>query len=374
MIYLDNGATSLTKPKEVKNAVVEAIQLYTANAGRGAYSVAQSVSMKMIETRENLEQFFGGKDREYKCIFTPSCSYALNLAIRGFVRPRMHIITTYLEHNSVLRTLEYLRKTGIVSYTILHDLSEQSFVKNINRNTKMIITTHISNVTGEEVDTEMVSKICKKYNLIYLLDTAQGAGHIQFDVDADMIAFAGHKGFKGLIGVSGLLIKPNIRLNPVFFGGTGTNSLDLNQPNDQVEDFEIGSQSGVLVSALNAGVIYTRNNIEEIAKKEEFLTQYLINKLDNLDFLEKYYNPKNCHSVISFNIKNIDSSLVGDMLNENYDVCVRTGFHCAPLVHLHNNTTQKGMVRASLNEYNSCSELDEFVSAIKDINFRLKSN
>lgn len=369
MIYLDNGATSLIKPKEVVEAVNEAMTKYTANAGRGAYNVAQEVTMKMMETRENCVQFFGGR---YKMIFTPSCSYALNLAIRGFVRPNMHIITTYLEHNSVLRTLEYLRKNQIIEYTILHDLTERNIIRHIQRNTKMIITTHVSNVTGEKVDTDMITRICKNYNLVYLLDTAQGAGHIKFDVDADMIAFAGHKGFKGLIGVSGLLIKDNIKLNPVFFGGTGTSSLDLNQPDDLVEDFEVGSQSGVLISALNAGIEYTKSNIDEIVTKEKFLTDYLIKKLNKLDFLEKYYNEKNCHSVLSINIKDVDSSLVGDLLNENYGICVRTGFHCAPLVHLHNDTTKSGAVRVSLNEYTTCEELDTLVSALQDINKQLK--
>lgn len=371
MIYLDNAATSLKKTNEVLEAVEEAMVKYTANAGRGAYKVAQDISIKMMETRENINNFFGGK---YKVIFTPSCSFALNLAIRGYAKPNIHIITTYLEHNSVLRTLEYLRQKGIITYTILSDLSKKSFLKNIRNNTKLIITTHVSNVTGERVDTSMVSKICKNYNIKYLLDTAQGAGHIPFDVDADMIAFAGHKGFKGLIGVSGLLVKEQIKLNPVFLGGTGTSSLDLNQPNEQVEDFEVGSQSGVLISALNAGVVYTKNNIDEICKKENFLTQYLIKKLDECDFLDRYYTPNNCYSVVSFNIKNIDSSLVGDMLNEDYDICVRTGFHCAPLVHVNKDTTNIGMVRASLNEYNNVSEIDEFVDAIKDINNRLKYN
>ena len=181
MIYLDNAATSLKKTNEVLEAVEEAMVKYTANAGRGAYKVAQDISIKMMETRENINNFFGGK---YKVIFTPSCSFALNLAIRGYAKPNMHIITTYLEHNSVLRTLEYLRQKGIITYTILYDLSKKSFLKNIRNNTKLIITTHVSNVTGERVDTSMVSKICKNYNIKYLLDTAQGAGHIPFDVRA----------------------------------------------------------------------------------------------------------------------------------------------------------------------------------------------
>lgn len=366
MIYLDNGATSLIKPKEVVDAVADAVKNLTANAGRGGYKLAQNVAIKMVETRENCEQFFG----DYRCIFTPSCSFALNLAIRGVACSGMHILTTYLEHNSVLRTLEYLRKNNIITYTILHDLSEKNVIKNINRNTKMIITTHISNVTGERVDIKMFRKICKNFNLIYLVDTAQGAGHIDDHIDADMIAFAGHKGFKSLIGIGGLLIGPNIKLNPVFFGGTGTSSLDLVQPHSMVEDFEIGSQSGVLISALNAGINYTKDNLAEIVAKEKFLTGYLINKLNDLDFLERFYNPQNCHSVVSFNIKNVDSSLVGDILNEEYDICVRTGFHCAPLVHIHNGTTDRGMVRASINEYTTCQEIDCLVGAIKDINRR----
>lgn len=366
MIYLDNAATSLKKPKEVVDAVADAVKNLTANAGRGGYKVAQNVAIKMAETRENCEQFFG----DYRCIFTPSCSFALNLAIRGVACSGMHIITTYLEHNSVLRPLEYLRKKGVITYTILHDLSEKNIIKNINRSTKMIITTHVSNVTGEKINTQLISKICKKYNLIYLVDTAQGVGHIDDKIDADMISFAGHKGFKSLIGIGGLLIRQNIKLNPVFFGGTGTSSLDLEQPSSMVEDFEVGSQSGVLISALDAGINYTKNNLNEIVAKEKFLTGYLINKLNGLDFLDKFYNSQNCHSVLAFNIKNVDSSLVGDILNEEYDICVRTGFHCAPLVHIHNGTTDRGMVRVSINEYTTCEEIDRLIEAVEEIGRR----
>lgn len=369
MIYLDNGATSFFKPQEVKNAVAEAMEKYVGNAGRGGYKVSQDASMRIMEARELCVSFFG---EEYDCIFTPSCSYALNLAIRGFVRPHMDVITTYLEHNSVLRNLESLRRAGIISYTVLHDLSERNIVKHIKNNTGLIITTHVSNVTGELVDTKMISEICKKYNIKYLLDTAQGAGHVQCDKTADMVAFAGHKGFKGLIGIGGLMKKKDVKLNPVFFGGTGTSSLSLLQPTDFVEDYEVGSQSGVLISSLYAGMKYTIENQVEIIEKEKFLTRYLMNKLNQFDFLEKYYDENNCHSVLSFNIKNLDSSLVADILNEDYDICVRAGFHCAPIVHAHYNTSSTGMVRVSLNEQTSCAEINELVFAIEQIAKKIK--
>ena len=327
--------------------------------------------MIIMDAKDRCKDYFG---QDFNCIFTPSCSYALNLAIRGVVTPNMHVLTTYLEHNSVLRVLEELRELGIISYTVLDSLTEENIVRNIKKNTKLFVSTHISNVTGEKTDLQLISKICNKYKIIFLLDSAQGAGHIIDDyLSADMIAFAGHKGFKSLIGIGGLMIKNNVKLRPLIYGGTGTKSLELKQPSEVIEDYEVGSQPGVLIAGLDAGIKYSLDNQIEIVKKEKFLTNYLIGKLNQLDFIDKFYNANNCHSVVSFNMKNIDSSLVADILGEEHDICVRSGFHCAPLVHYQFGTQKTGMVRVSLNEFNTCKDIDDLVDALKDINIKIRN-
>lgn len=365
MIYLDNSATSFYKPKEVIDAVNEAVLKYTANSSRGAYRVARETGEKVFEARELIGEFCGeGK----KCIFTPSCSYALNLALKGILTNNSHVITTSLEHNSVIRVLSELVKERNISITILDDVSEANIIKSIRKNTKLIVTTHVSNVTGERVEVEKIAKICKRFNLLYLLDSAQGLGHVFDDLsEVDMIAFAGHKGLKSLAGVGGLVLKDNISLSPSIYGGTGTKSLEVFQPHEDVEDFEIGTQPIIPIISLLAGMKYVLENKKLIDKQEEYLSKYMISQLTALSFVETYFKPNNCHGVFSFNIKGVDSSLVADILDEEFDIAVRSGFMCAPLVHKTLGTENSGLVRASICEQTSIEEIDEFVLALKKI-------
>jgi len=370
MIYLDNSATSFYKPNCVKKAVVEALEKYTANAGRGSYDLAREVALKITDARENAKKLFG---ESFECIFTPGCSYALNLAILGTVKKDSHIITTYLEHNSVLRVLEALKQNGIADYTILFDLDKENIINNIRKNTTTIVTTHISNVTGELVDIELFSNIAKQYNLIYILDSAQSAGHINADFEkADLVAFAGHKGLSGLSGSGGLMIKKHIQLKPIIFGGTGHQSLNLTQPKNIPEGFETGTLSTIPIISLSSGIEYFLENKKEILEKENQLNDYMLKKLQSLNFIKLYSNPKNCHGVYAFNIENFDSGLIGDILNEEFNICVRTGFQCAPMVHKKLNTTKQGVVRASISAENSFEDIDVFINALISIFEKLK--
>ncbi|MBQ8430388.1 MAG: aminotransferase class V-fold PLP-dependent enzyme, partial [Clostridia bacterium] len=292
MIYLDNAATSFFKPKQVIDATMEAVNKYTANAGRGAYKVAQETSMKILDCRDKCVKLFG---EEFECIFTPGCSYSLNLAILGTVKRNSHIITTYLEHNSVLRVLEMLKINGIIDYTVLTDFSKQNIEKYIKPNTTTIITTHVSNVTGEEIDLNLFSQICKEHGLIYIVDSAQGAGHCDADYSvADIVAFAGHKGLRSLMGVGGLMVKHHIKLKPIIFGGTGLKSKELVQPNDVPEGFEVGSLNAISIISLEAGIDNFLKNKKTIIEKEEKLTQYLIKKLKGLKFIKCYSKIEKC--------------------------------------------------------------------------------
>lgn len=366
MIYLDNAATSFQKPKEVQEAVKEALIKYTANSGRGAYRVARDSLAKVFEARETATSFFG---ENKKCIFTPGCSYALNLAIRGCLTNNAHIIITSLEHNSVIRVVTNLVKEKNIQITILDDISEENIIRAMRPNTKLVITTHVSNVTGERVDIKKVASICKRYGVKYLVDTAQGAGHLFDDFsDVDMVAFAGHKGLKGLSGVGGLMIKKDIELKPVIFGGTGTKSLEIIQPSEDIEDFEVGTQPIIPIISLNAGMKYVLDNKDLIVRQEEYITKYMIDKLTKLDFISTYFDVKNCYGVFSFNIKGVDSSIVADCLDEEFDIAVRSGFMCAPLIHKKLGTENLGVVRASISERTSVEDVDNFIFALKQIN------
>lgn len=369
MIYLDNAATSLIKPKEVINSVNEAMINYTANAGRGAYKVARYAGEKVSEAREYTKNFFG---KNTDCIFTPGCSYALNLALKGILTKNSHVITTSLEHNSVIRVITELVKERNISLTILDDINEKSIISAMRPNTKLLVTTHVSNVTGERINVFKMASLCKRYNILYLLDSAQGMGHVFEDLtEVDMVAFAGHKGLKAMAGVGGLVIKKNLKLAPSIYGGTGTKSLEIFQPHSEVEDFEVGTQPIIPIISLLSGMKYVFNNKKNIMQQEEFISKYMIDKLQKLDFLESYFNPKNCYGVFSFNIRGIDSSIVANILDEDFDIAVRAGFMCAPLIHKKLKTEEKGLVRASISEQTSVEDVDEFIRALKLINKKL---
>lgn len=365
MIYLDNGATTYYKPAQVKQAVNQAMNIYTANAGRGAHRLAQASAEKIFETRQKVLKFFNASN--HQCIFTSGCTAALNLAIRGSVRKGGHIITTYLEHNSVLRTLEYLKVLGQIEYSILYSFDDESIKKEIKPNTYMIVTTQVSNVTGEILNIHDINKVCKQYGLLHLVDTAQGAGHLFDDLsDIDMIAFAGHKGLYGLGGVGGLIVKGGIELNPIIYGGTGTASESLIQPNNIPDGLEAGTLANIPIISLGAGVDYVLKHKNYIIAKEEKLNNAMQSMLNGLNFITKYY-ADNSAGVYSFNVLDYESSFVSDYLNEKYDICTRAGLHCAPLVHKYNNTEQCGAVRVSISSDNTLDDIYVLERALKSL-------
>lgn len=365
MIYLDNAATTFYKPLEVKQAVNNSMNLYTANAGRGAHKLAQLSAEKIYNVREKALNFFGANN--HQCIFTSGCTSALNLAILGTVKQGGHIITTYLEHNSVLRPLEYLKNQGRISYTVIENLNLDSFENAIQDNSYMIITTLASNVTGEKLDVRSINKLCKKHNLLHLVDTAQGAGHIfeSFN-DIDMIAFAGHKGLYGIGGVGGLIVKDNVELNPIIFGGTGTSSESLVQPSTMPESFESGTLANIPIIALGAGIDYVIKNKQYIIDKEQRLNSYISEMLNDLKFITPYY-AENSVGVYSFNVMDYDSSYVSDYLNDQFNICTRAGLHCAPLIHKHLGTQNRGAVRVSISADNTVGDIRVLEKALKSL-------
>lgn len=369
MVYLDNAATSFYKPEAVKKQTIKAINTLTANPGRSGHKLSQKVAMKIFETRELVKDFFGATD--YSLIFTKNCTEALNLAIRGSLKFGDHVIATCYEHNSVLRTLEHLKDKCVEVEIITDEMQNlpNEIKKRIKQNTKLVITNMVSNVTGEVCDVESVGKICKDNNILYLVDGAQSSGHCEIDLkklNIDMFTFAGHKGLLSLTGVGGLLVKELKVLRPILYGGTGTESENLIQPYDSIEGFEAGTISTISILGLKAGVEFLQKNFPIILKKEQNLSKYLYFQLRKLKFLE-VYSKINSQNVFSFNIKNLESSFVANELSEKYNICVRSGLHCAPLIHKKLNTLDVGAVRVSVDFNNTFGEIDKLIFALKQI-------
>ena len=374
MIYLDNAATSFHKPKEVFMTVLNSLNSLTANPGRSGHKLSQMVADKIFETRENVKNFFGANN--YDLIFTKNCSEALNLALLGTLKRGDHVITTCYEHNSVLRPLEHLKSEGVQVEIVDCELTKfhKEFEKKILPHTKLVVTTFVSNVTGEICDIESVNKICKKHKIKHLVDGAQASGHLPINLGnlgVDFFTFSGHKGLYSITGVGGLLVKNLDELNPVLYGGTGTESSKLVQPTDAIEGFEIGTIPTISILSLNAGIEFLTKNFSKITKKERELSEILYKKLKNINNLS-LLSPEHSLNVFSFNLKNLDSATLANILNDEFNLCVRAGLHCAPLIHKKLKTADVGAVRVSVDYFNNIEEINHLVFALNKIVNSLK--
>jgi cysteine desulfurase family protein len=368
MIYLDNSATTHNKPFMVKFMNLLYLQRYSANAGRSGHNLSIKCLNKVLECRERLHNFYNNDCLE-KVIFTGSCTEALNLAILGTAKKGGHIITTYLEHNSVLRAVTSLNE----EYTLL-DFDENGKInleeleKSIKNNTYIVIINHESNVIGSDQDLENIGKICKKHNLLFLVDSAQSSGHIKIDMqkcNISMLAFAGHKGLLSSQGIGGLIVNGDVPLHPIKFGGTGTDSLNIYEPTSYPEGFEAGTLPTPLIAGLNEGVKYVDKHFDKINNRIKNLSKFLIDKLLEINKID-LLTPKNCYNgVISFNIIGINSSEVSNYLNEKYNIATRSGLQCAPLIHKHFKTEEQGAVRVSIGYKNNKRQIKKLIYAIK---------
>ncbi|EDS76866.1 cysteine desulfurase family protein [Clostridium botulinum C str. Eklund] len=373
MIYLDNAATSFPKPNEVYYEVLNCMKNYCANPGRGSYDIAIKAEEKIMECREKICDLFNIKDI-MNVVFTSNATESLNIAIKGVLKPGDHIISTYIEHNSVLRPINTMEKKGIgvtllkvdkEGYINLKELEDA-----IRYNTKAIIINHASNVLGTVQDIGKIGKIAKKNNIIFIVDSSQSAGSISIDVkkyNIDILAFPGHKGLLGPQGVGGLYIDNNIDIIPYTEGGTGSESESMNQPRFLPDKFESGTKNTPGIIGLCEGLKFIKRiGIENIRRHEINLCKYLIECLSEFSQITIYghKNYENRAAVVSFNIENIDSSYVGYMLNKS-NICVRTGYHCAPLIHGIIGTKNKGTVRVSPGYFNTKKEVDLLIGQIK---------
>lgn len=376
MIYLDNAATTLRKPPQVISAVVEAMQTL-GNAARGAHENSLQASRMIYDTRCALARLFGFSHPE-RVIFTANATESLNLALNGLFSPGDHVITTDLEHNSVLRPLYRLENRGIITLDFvpadrLGNPDYSAFENLIRPNTRAIVTTHASNLTGNLVDLARVSAIAKSHGLLLVVDASQTAGSIPISMEQlriDLLCFTGHKGLMGPQGTGGLCVSPGITLRPWKVGGSGIHSYSRTQPEDYPTCLEAGTLNGHGIAGLSAAVDFLlETGVEAIARRERELTFRFYRGVKDIPGVTVYgdFSQPQRAAIVALNLENEDSGQVADALMEDYGIAVRSGAHCAPRMHQALGTQNQGAVRFSFSWFTTEAEIDAAVAALAQL-------
>lgn len=375
MIYLDNSASTYIKPKEVYKAVFNAVNNYSANPGRSGHSLSMACAEEIFKVRRKLCDFLNA-DKPENIIFTQNCTDALNLAILGTQIKGGHVICSSNDHNSLSRPLFELEKQGVIEVTVVTPKNRQILTledikPHVKPNTYLIAINHVSNVNGDMADIHSIGEFCAQNCIKFLVDCAQSAGHIKIDMQKDhidMVTLAPHKGLYSLQGIGVLAFGVKASPKPIRFGGTGTESINLLQPTEYPESLESGTLATPNILSLGAGLDWTIKNFDKINKKIDDLSTFILFELGNIPNVITYTSPENIsNGVIGFNVKNIDSVEITSILSDEFAICVRGGLHCAGLKHKALGTVESGIVRASLSYFNTYSECELFISAIKKI-------
>ncbi len=378
MIYLDNGATTFPKPVSVLKAVDDTIKYYGANPGRGGHKMAIKASAIVYNTRVKLAELFDVSDPS-NIVFTNNCTTALNTVIKGLVKSGEHIIISSLEHNAVLRPIEKLKIKG-VSYSVAKivegddEKTLDNFRDAICENTKLVICTSASNVTGLKPPYERICALCHQYGIRTCVDAAQGAGIFDISLNnssIDYLCLAGHKGLYGPMGTGALIINCGEIPDSLVEGGTGSSSADYAQPNVLPDKFESGTLNLSGIAGLGAGVDFVKNHgVNNIYKREIKHIQSIYNSFNNMRDVILYSDYPEIGSyapVISFNIKNKNAEYIADALSKRYNIAVRSGLHCAPLAHKTINTFEIGTVRAVPSVFTTERDIKTFISAVYNL-------
>ncbi len=363
MIYLDNASTTIKKPKAVYDAVYDFMINHGANASRGLYGESLKSSEIIVDTQNRVANLFNIENSE-NIVFTQNATYALNTAILGTLKKDDHAIVTQMEHNSVLRPVN-----SVCSYTIAKAddtgyVLERNIIDSITPKTKLIVINHASNVCGTIQDIKSICKIAKANNIKILIDTAQTGGILPIDnsvLDADFIAFSGHKGLMGPMGSGGLYIKDPDDVKPIIYGGTGSESENLDQPSIMPDKFHCGTLNVCALAGLCKGIDYvTKTGIDKIYEHEKELATLLRNELKNMHSVKVYGNDNSIGNV-AFNVLGYDS---GEIAEELKGFALRAGYHCAPLAHVALGTQNTGAVRASVGVFNTRADIIALTNAI----------
>lgn len=374
MIYFDNGATTYPKPMPVLNKAYFAMKYYSFNSGRSGYAQSLKAAKMIYDVREKTADMFNCSPENV--VFTKNCTEALNYAIKGSVEHGGHIIISSLEHNSVARVAQKLSDDGVADYDIAEfsfddDETVNNFERLIKSNTSAIVCMHSSNVFGVVFPITKIGKMCKKHGVRFIVDAAQSAGVIDIDMkrdNIDVLCCPGHKSLYGNMGTGFMCVCDGVKLSTVTAGGTGSDSLKLQQPDYMPDRFESGTLNNSGIISLGEGINFVnKTGIENIYTKEMHQAQNLYAMLSSIKGVKLYTPaPKYMKSVpiVSFNYKDKSSESVASYLADN-DICVRAGFHCSPLAHRHFGTLKFGTVRVSLGAFNTDKECSKFYNIIK---------
>ena len=380
MIYLDNGATTLQKPECVREALLEAMASM-GNSGRGVHDASLYAGRIIYRARESLAELLGAAAPE-QVAFTANATESLNLALGGLFGPGDHVITTVCEHNSVLRPLYRLqgvelsvlpvkaeageeRQAGVLAYDELESL--------LRPNTKALIITHASNLTGNITDLERAAAFAKKHSLLLIVDAAQTAGAVPMDMERmgiDVLCFTGHKGLYGPQGTGGVCVRPGLSIRPLKVGGSGIHSFDREHPSEMPAALEAGTLNGHGIAGLGAAVRWLLEiGVEQIRAREQALLRRFVDGVKEVEGVTLYGNPDldRRTGIQSLNIRDYDSARVADWLYEDYGIAVRGGAHCAPLMHEALGTREQGAVRFSFSYFNTEAEADEAAAAVREL-------
>ena len=377
MIYLDNAATTRQKPQQVIDAVVKAMTTM-GNAARGAHGSSLEAARKVYDTRCKLAKLFGCKRPDH-VVFTCNSTEALNIAISGILNSSDHVITTVLEHNSVLRPLYRLESEKKITLSFVSAdkqgrLCMAEFESLIQDNTRAIVCTHASNLTGEIIDLVEVGRIAKKHGLLLIVDASQTAGCVPIDMEAmniDVLCFTGHKGIYGPQGTGGLCIREGVQIRPFKVGGSGIHSYMKEQPEEYPTRLEAGTLNSHGLMGLSAALDFLEETgIDTIAEKEHQLMMRFYHGIANLPGVTVYGDFSEGHArtaVVTLNVHDYDSSAVADELSECYDIATRAGAHCAPRMHEALGTVEQGAVRFSFSWFTTEEEVEAAIAAVREI-------
>ena len=377
--YFDNASTSYPKPKEVINSLSEYYTKYGATFGRTGGTFGTSCNLMVLECRELLCDFFNFNKAD-NVIFTSGITNSINTLLLSAVKKDWHIITSSLEHNSVIRPLETLKRLHNAKYDILQCdnngfISFEGFKSLLKPNTKLVILTQASNVIGTIQPLKEIGAYCKKNNIFFIVDTAQSAGKTFVDMNSlncDALTFTGHKGLMASQGIGGFIISDtfNNECNPIFTGGTGSHSQYITQPEFLPDKFESGTLNLPGIYSLYSALKFIKKEgLENIIKREQYLYNYFLEKLLNINRIKFYGSKEASNSTFTFsiNIDNLDSSELGFILENQYNIITRSGLHCSPLAHKSIGTFPCGTVRFSLGNFNTKDEIDYVINSLYKI-------
>ena len=375
MIYFDNAATTLQKPEAVKDAVMQAMTTF-GNPGRGVHEPAMAASRAVYEARCALAQLFHAENPA-RIAFTANATQALNIAIKGILNPGDHVITTAMEHNSVLRPLYELEGQGAALTSLPADrqgrIDYGGFETAIRDNTRAIVCTHGSNLTGNLLDIGRIGAIAKRYGLLFVVDASQTAGVFPIDVqemNIDILCFTGHKGLLGPQGTAGLYVREGVTVRPLLTGGSGVQSHSKTHPSQMPTALEAGTLNAHGLAGLNAGVRYLlERGIGTLRQKELDFTWAFYEGVKKIPGITVYgdFSARERCPIVSLNVRDYDSAQVSDALFSTFGIATRPGAHCAPLLHDALGTGQRGAVRFSFSHYNTMEQINTAIAALREI-------